>query len=60
MNCKLWIPHGVDTSTGYCKGLLYSDETWLKDSVKRCSDNCANFEIKSKRQDETENDFPFI
>ena len=60
MNCRFWIPQGVDTSTGYCKGLLYSDKTWLKDAVKEYSDSCANFEQKCERQDETENDFPFL
>ncbi len=60
MHCKFWIPQGVDTPTGYCKGLLYSDKAWLKDAVKKYSDSCANFEPKYERQDETENDFPFI
>ena len=60
LNCKFWMPQVVDTSTGYCKGLFYNDKNWLKDAVKEYSDNCANFAPRYERQDETENDFPFI
>jgi len=60
LNCRFWIPQGVDTPTGYCKGLVYNDEALLKDAVKEYSDNCVNFESRYERQDETENDFPFI
>ena len=60
LNCSYWMPQGTDVPNGYCKSLLYDDKSELKEAVKKDSDSCANFAPKTARQDEAENDFPFL
>jgi hypothetical protein len=60
LDCSYWMPQGTDVPTGYCKRLLYDDKSELKEAVKKYSDNCTNFAQKTARQDEAENDFPFL
>lgn len=60
LNCSYWMQQGTDVPTGYCKRLLYDDKSALKEAVKKYSDSCAIFAHKTARQDEAENDFPFL
>ncbi len=60
LSCSYWMPQGTDAPSGYCKRLLYDDKSELKEVVKKYSYSCTDFAQKTARQDEAENDFPFL
>jgi hypothetical protein len=60
LDCSYWMPQGTDVPSGYCKRLLYDDQSELKEAVKNYSDSCTEFAQKAARQDEADKNFPFL